>query len=93
MSAKATQQVDDERVRITRWDFQPGDDTGFHTHEMPYVIVPLTSGTVLSVDAEGNETPADMTEGVAYSRPDRMQHNVVYTGTTPFAFIEIEIKA
>ena len=40
--AVPTQQVDDERVRVTRWDFAPGAATGFHVHEYPYVVTYLT---------------------------------------------------
>jgi len=34
--------MDDDRVRVTRYDFAPGDETGWHVHDMEYVIVTLT---------------------------------------------------
>ena len=33
--ATGTCQVDDERVRITRYDFAPGAETGWHRHQYP----------------------------------------------------------
>jgi len=39
--AKPTVQIDDEKVKVTRWDFSPGAETGWHRHEMDYVVVPL----------------------------------------------------
>jgi len=40
--AKATQLVDDGRVRVTRFDFAPGAETGWHVHRMDYVITTVT---------------------------------------------------
>ena len=45
--AVPTIQVNDEKIRVTRWDFTPGAETGWHTHGMDYVVVPLTDGTLL----------------------------------------------
>ena len=33
------------RVRVTRWTFRDGDETGHHVHEYDYLVVPLTGGT------------------------------------------------
>ncbi|MEL6601302.1 MAG: cupin, partial [Pseudomonadota bacterium] len=30
-AAEATQLVDDDKVRVTRFDFAPGAETGWHT--------------------------------------------------------------
>ena len=38
--AKPTVQIDDDKVKVTRWDFLPGAETGWHRHEMDYVVVP-----------------------------------------------------
>ena len=38
--ATATVQLDTEHVRVTRWDFNPGAETGWHRHGM----VPLGAG-------------------------------------------------
>ncbi len=34
--------LDDAVCRITRWDFEPGADTGHHVHGLGYVVVPMT---------------------------------------------------
>ena len=33
--AKPSVQQDDAEIRITRWDFEPGAVTGWHTHGWP----------------------------------------------------------
>ena len=38
--------ADDERVRITRWDFAPGATTGWHEHAMDYAVVMMTDATM-----------------------------------------------
>lgn len=91
--ATATVQLDDAHVRVTRWDFAPGAETGWHRHGWLYVVVPVTDGT-LHVELPGGETMvAELKAGVAYSRPAGVEHNVVNGGDKPLSFVETEIKA
>ena len=36
--------IDNERVRVSEWRFAPGAATGWHRHEMDYVVVPMVDG-------------------------------------------------
>lgn len=90
--ATATVQVDDDNVRVTRWDFPPGSETGWHRHGMAYVVVPVTDGSMLIELPEGKTMRAEIRDGVAYARLAGIEHNVVNDGDTPFAFVETEIK-
>jgi beta-alanine degradation protein BauB len=49
--ARSTLLAEDDRTRITRWDFAPGAATGWHEHEMDYAVVILTVGT-MAIEAE-----------------------------------------
>ena len=90
--AVATVQIDDANVRVTRWDFEPGAETGWHRHGMAYVVVPATDGTLL-VELPGGETmAAELKCGVAYARAAGVEHNVVNGGTAPLSFVETELK-
>ena len=90
--AVATIQLDDANVRVTRWDFEPGAETGWHRHGMAYVVVPATDGTLL-VELPGGETmTAELKCGVAYARAAGVEHNVVNGGTAPLSFVETELK-
>jgi quercetin dioxygenase-like cupin family protein len=91
--AVPTQQVDDERVRVTRWDFAPGANTGFHVHEYPYVVTYLTDARLRIVDKDGNESMVEMKAGGSYSRPKGVAHDVINVGGAPMAFVEVEIKS
>ncbi|WP_341703513.1 cupin domain-containing protein [Ferrovibrio sp.] len=92
LQAVPTQQADDERVRITRWDFAPGAATGFHVHEYPYAVTYLTDATMRLIDKDGRESIIEMQAGGSYSRPKGVAHDVINAGPAPMAFVEVEIK-
>ena len=89
--AMPTVLLDDDVVRITRWDFEPGADTGHHVHGMGYVVVPMTDLSMLIEDATG-ERRINISRGAAYRRDAGVEHNVVNAGDQPMSFIEIEYK-
>lgn len=91
--AVPTTQIDDDKVRVIRWDFEPGAETGFHRHGWLYVVVPMTDGTLHIEFLDGTAAQAKLTAGVAYSRPAGVEHNVVNGGTAPLSFVETEVKA
>lgn len=89
---KATKLIENERVRVTRWDFPPQSETGHHVHEYDYVVVPVVAGKLVLVDDEGNRTENELTVGGAYNRSVGVSHNVINESDAPVAFIEIELK-
>ncbi len=91
-AATPTLQAEDERVRVTRWDFAPGAATGFHVHEYPYVVTYLTDAKLKIVDPQGAESFVEMPAGGSYSRPKGIAHDVINAGAAPMAFVEVEIK-
>lgn len=84
-------QVDNDRLRVTEWRFAPGAATGHHRHEFDYVVVPLTTGQLRLVEADG-ERVAELTAGVSYYREAGVEHDVINASPGEFVFIEIEIK-
>ena len=89
--ATGTVLIDDAVVRVTRWDFPPGADTGVHTHGWGYVVVPMTDCQFL-IEEEGGSREVDVARGAAYRREAGMTHNVVNRGAEFMSFIEIEYK-
>ena len=94
MVATAESQVfiDNERVRVTEWRFAPGAATGWHRHEMDYVVVPMVEGELELVGADGARTRARLTKGVPYFRNAGVEHDVINPNSYAFAFVEIELK-
>jgi beta-alanine degradation protein BauB len=89
--ATASVQLDDDTVRITRWDFQPGAVTGWHSHGWPYFVVMLVAGT-LRIHNGAEITDVPLGQGQSYRRPAGIQHDVMNGSDHPIAFVEIEVK-
>lgn len=93
VSAVATTQIDNDRVRATEYRFASGAETKWHKHQWDYIVIPQTDGEVLLLEAEGKETKAILTCGIPYYRQAGIEHNVINIGAQELVFIEIEIKA
>ena len=91
MAAVPTVQLDGERVRVTEWRFAPGAHTGWHRHELDYVVVPITTGRLSSRTRE-SEMTADLVAGRAYYRSRGVEHDVVNVNAHEFVFVEVEVK-
>lgn len=89
--ATATEQVDNDRVRVTRWHFEPGQATGYHRHDYDYVVVP-TIGGKLAMTGPAGGTEAELRVGVSYYRPAGVEHDVLNVDDHAVEFVEIEFK-
>ena len=91
LCAVPSQQINNDRTVVTEWRFAPGAETGWHTHEMDYVVVPMTDGVLMLEMEEGNKT-ATLVAGQAYFRKAGVRHNVINGGDKELVFIEVEIR-
>jgi quercetin dioxygenase-like cupin family protein len=91
-AAVPTVQIDDDRTRVVEWRFAPGAATGWHTHGMDYVVVPMTTGKLLLEEPGGTSRHAQLTAGVSYTKRTGVEHDVINDNDFEFVFIEIEIK-
>ncbi|MEU8790762.1 cupin domain-containing protein [Streptomyces sp. NPDC048643] len=91
-TARASVQHEDEQVRVTRWDFEPGESTGRHVHAYDYVVVPVTDGRTDVITADGTTTSSELRAGESYARRAGGEHEVVNGGSSALAFVEIELK-
>lgn len=89
-AAAAEQQLDDGVVRVTKWTFPPGTETGPHVHAFDYVVVPITDGE-LTIETDDTSAVAPITIGVSYQRGKGVAHNVANDGDTTVAFVEVEL--
>lgn len=91
-AASATTLVDDNRVRVTRFDFAPGAETGWHVHAHDYVVTPITPCEFLLEEPGGKTRSVSMGPGEAYRRQTGVEHNVINGGSEPMSFVEVELK-
>lgn len=89
--AKPVVHLEDDRFKVTEWQFAPGAETGWHRHGHDYVIVPLTDGS-LGLDLPGGQRmEAKLTRHLPYSRREGVEHNVTNAGADYLAFLEVEV--
>lgn len=90
--AEATRSIDDALVRVTRYDFAPGAETGWHEHGFDYVITTLTDCTMLLEEPDGESRIVEVPAGTSYRRDRGVRHNVINGGAAAMAFVEVELK-
>jgi beta-alanine degradation protein BauB len=90
-SAKSIVHIDNERVIVTEYRFQPGQNTGWHRHGHDYVIVPLMDGK-LKIESKDGMSFAELKQGAPYFRNEGVEHDVISATEGEFGFIEIELK-
>lgn len=90
--ATASQLIDDDRARVTRFDFAPGAETGWHRHELDYVITALTDCCMLLEEPNGETRSVLVPAGTVYRRDEGVEHNVINGGDSPMSFVETELK-
>lgn len=90
--AVATQMIDDERTRVTRFDFEPGAETGWHEHEFDYVITAVSDCHMMLEEPGGEVRTVTVDAGTSYRRDKGVKHNVINSGDQPMSFVEVELK-
>ena len=92
-SNKATSniQINNKKVRVTKYSFKPGQETGMHKHLYDYIVTPLTNGHLLLIDKEGNESEYILRASHSYFRNAGIEHNVINKGNKNLIFIETEL--
>ena len=90
--AKSEIMIENEYTIVTRWSFEPGEDTGKHIHEYDYVVVPLMDGQLKIINHDGEISISELSEGLSYFRKKGVNHNVINNNNFPYSFVEIEFK-
>ena len=85
-------QIDNNLVRVTKYSFMPGQETGMHKHLYDYIVTPITDGKLLLIDKCGNESNYNLISCQSYFRKAGVEHNVINSGKQKLIFIETELK-
>ncbi|MGB1612764.1 MAG: cupin domain-containing protein [Arenicellales bacterium] len=91
-AAIATQIVDNDLTRVTRFDFAPGAQTGWHRHGYDYVITAITDLYMRLEESDGTEREVHVKAGEAYFRGEGVEHNVINASDQSMSFVEVEFK-
>ena len=85
--------IDNEKVRVTRFDFEPKQETGWHMHKYDYLITAITDCSMLLNKPDGTNEKAEILNGSIYAREAGVHHNVINVSDKLMSFIEIELKS
>jgi quercetin dioxygenase-like cupin family protein len=91
-TARSITTVDDDRLRVTTWTFQVGQDTGHHRHEYDYLVVPISGGTFEITEPDGSTREMTQESAVAYLGRAGTEHNVINRSGHTAVFVEVELK-
>ena len=94
MKKKATSniQINNKLVKVTKYSFLPGQETGMHKHLYDYIVTPITDGRLLLIDKNGKERDFTLFISDSYFRKAGVEHNVINNGKQKLIFIEVELK-
>ena len=94
MKNKATSniQINNKLIKVTKYSFMPGQETGMHKHLFNYIVTPITNGRLLLIDKKGNESSYNLIASQSYFRKAGVEHNVINNGKQKLVFIETELK-
>jgi quercetin dioxygenase-like cupin family protein len=93
MKCSSTLIIENEKIRVTRFDFEPGQETGWHEHLFDYVITAITNCRMILENPDGTESTTEIKKGNAYIREAGVRHNVINASEKLMVFIEIELKS
>ena len=92
-TATSNIQINNKLVKVTKYSFMPGQETGMHKHLYDYIVTPLTDGKLLLIDKIGNMSDYTLVASYSYFRKAGVEHNVINNGKQKLIFIETELKS
>ena len=90
--AQSNIQINNKNVKVTKFSFMPGQETGMHKHFYDYIVTPITNGRLLLIDKKGNESNYNLIASQSYFRKAGVEHNVINYSKHNLIFIETELK-
>jgi len=84
--------LDNEKSRITYFEFEPGDHTGWHKHEYHYGALYLTSAKLFHTRIDGTQFLSEHQAQEFKIHPIGTEHNVRSESEHVIKMLEIEFK-
>lgn len=84
---------ENESIRVWTFSVEPGGTKPMHRHELPYLIVPLTEGSVEITTAEGAVRAAQDRPGAVVWQEAGEVHQLRNLGAVPYENVLVELKS
>ncbi len=83
---------EDDRTVVTYWTFKPGEQTGWHIHEMDYMPIQLSEGRLRFELPDRSTNEIDYVSRTASIIKAPLEHNAINISDVEVAVLEIEFK-
>lgn len=84
--------LDNDAIRITYFDFGPGQANEWHFHPYDFVVVTFDDGTLQSQLTDGSTATIAAKQNNYYKVPAGNRHRAMNVGDTPIRLVEVELK-
>ncbi|MDG2187581.1 MAG: hypothetical protein P8K09_04900 [Hyphomicrobiales bacterium] len=84
--------LENEELIVTHWVFNPGEQTGWHLHELDYMPIQLSTGKLMFEFPDGRTREIDYVPKTASLVKAPLEHNAINTSNEKVVALEIEFK-
>jgi hypothetical protein len=86
--------VDDERIKLVRWRFQPGECSPIHGHFLDHVYIVVRGSKIREITGEGKVNDDAQESGrAAFSPAHGKIHSFGNIGDHPYEMVSLELKS
>ena len=84
--------LENDEMIVTHWVSKPGEQTGWHLHEMDYMPIQLSEGKLMFEFPDGSTKEIDYVPRIASIIKAPLEHNAINTSDMDVVALEIEFK-
>ena len=84
--------LENDELIVTHWVFKPGEQTGWHLHEMDYMPIQLSEGRLRFEFPGGSTKEVDYVPRTTSIVKAPLEHNAINVSDIEMAALEIEFK-
>jgi len=84
--------LENEEIIVTHWVFKPGEQTGWHRHEVDYLPIQLSEGKLRFEFPDGSSREVDYVPRTTSVVKAPLEHNAINVSDVEMVALEIEFK-
>tara|TARA_Y100000590_G_scaffold364139_1_gene422279 strand:+ start:35355 stop:35684 length:330 start_codon:yes stop_codon:yes gene_type:complete len=84
--------LENDEIIVTHWSFNPGEQTGWHIHEMDYMPIQLSKGKLMFEFTDGTTKEINYVPRTTSIVTAPLEHNAINTSDEIVVALEIEFK-
>ena len=84
--------LENDEIIVTHWVFNPGEQTGWHLHELDYMPIQLSTGKLMFEFPDGSTKEIDYVPKTTSLVRAPLEHNAINSSDEQVVALEIEFK-